>query len=49
MLDYRMHYAIMATEDRLRDAARGRLARRSITQRVVNPSDERRADRSTRR
>ena len=49
MLDYRMHYAIMATEDRLRDVARGRLARLSTTKRVVNPSDERRSDRSTRR
>lgn len=49
MLDYRMHYAILATEDRLREVARGRLARLSQTKRVVNPSDERRADRSTRR
>ena len=49
MLDYRIHYAIMATEDRIRDAARGRIARRTPAKRVVNPTDERRDDRSTTR
>ena len=49
MLDYRIHYAIMATEDRIRDAARGRLASRAPAKRVVNPTDERRDGRSTTR
>jgi hypothetical protein len=46
MLDYRLHYAILATEDRLQAAARDRSARRSIPTRVVRvPSDRRPARR----
>jgi hypothetical protein len=42
MLDYRIHYAILATEDRLRAAARDRSARRIVPARVVRvPSDRR--------
>ena len=49
MLDYRFHYAIMVTEDRLRDAARGRQARKTPGKRVVHPADAHRAERSARR
>lgn len=49
MLDYRLHYAIMVTEDRLRDAARGRVARKPVSKRVVHNADEHRGDRSARR
>lgn len=49
MLDYRFHYAIMVTEDRLRDAARGRVARKAAGKRIVHNADEHRTDRSARR
>ncbi len=48
MLDYRIHYAIMVTEDRIRDASRERVARPARGKRVVNASEPRRADRPAR-
>ena len=48
MLDYRIHYAIMVTEDHLRDA-RGRQARKAHGKRVVHADEARRTDRSARR
>ena len=49
MLDYRFHYPIMVTEDRLRDAARGRRARKPAGKRGVHNADEHRSDRAARR
>ncbi|HET7686155.1 MAG TPA: hypothetical protein VFM19_07130 [Candidatus Limnocylindria bacterium] len=49
MLDYRIHYAILANEDRLRDVSRGRLVRLARGKRVVHATDDRPAARATRR
>jgi hypothetical protein len=49
MLDYRLHYAILATEERLQAAARDRSARRVIPTRVVRLATSRRDDRAARR
>lgn len=48
MLDYRIHYAIMVNEDRLRDA-RGRQARKASGKRVVHADETHRTDRAARR
>lgn len=49
MLDYRIHYAILAHEDRLRDVSRGRLAQLVRGKRVVHAPEDRPAARATRR
>ncbi len=49
MLDYRIHYAILATEDRLRDVSRGRLVRLARGARVVHARSTGPTPRSARR
>jgi hypothetical protein len=45
MLDYHLHYALMAAEDRVRDAARARRASRPLRpHRAIRIRRERRAD-----